>query len=214
MNFLRWTAIGLAALVALSARTHAAYNETPYGIDWLYPSAGTYAAGPADNGRGLSAYNTSAGLTITLPPNTTTLFPAWHICAVNDNGKTITINTNVTSGGSILIPKPTGAASVSTISTAAGNFEMVCLIYDSGGNFRIIWATPATESSLGMVPPASVTSCPINTVPWYSATGTTLACLTVVNNALLGTNASGIPSESAARMGMLNAAAHALFGGL
>ncbi len=53
----------------------------------------------------LSSYNTTRGLTVTLP-STTGLSPGWSMGFATDNGKGLTIQVNGTSGGHILYPLP------------------------------------------------------------------------------------------------------------
>ena len=64
-----------------------------------------------------------------------------------DNGKTMSIQANGTSGGHILYPGSGGGVSSATL--ASGNYELVVLRFD-GGNFRITEATPATAAAIGM----------------------------------------------------------------
>jgi len=179
----------LAALLVLLAAqgAEAAYQMTPYTIGWIFPSAGTYPAGIADNGLALSAYNTAAGLTITLPPNPTILPPGWHICAVNDNGKTANFQVNATNGGHILYPN----TSVTSLALAPGNYEIACLMADSsGGNFRVVTISPATATAIGMAGAGNVTGPGSSTdgyvVRWSGTSGKVLATGTPVGN--LGQN--------------------------
>jgi hypothetical protein len=166
----------LALLMLLwAAAAEAAYQMTPFTIGWAFPSAATYAAGIADNGIGLSAYNTSAGLTITLPANSATLPPGWHLCAANDNGKVATIEVNAANGGKILLP---AAGAVTSMTLAGGNYETVCLQADSsGGNFRLLWLTPKSAAALGVASyvtgPGSSTDGWVAT--WSGTSGTVLA---------------------------------------
>ncbi len=164
-----------AVMLLWSAAAHAAYQMTPFTIGWAFPSAATYAAGIADNGIGLSAYNTTAGLTITLPANSTTLPPGWHLCAANDNGKVATVQVNATNGGKILLPV---AGAVTSITLASGNYETACLQSDSsGGNFRLLWLTPKSAVALGVAGyvtgPGTSTDGWVAT--WSGTSGTVLA---------------------------------------
>ena len=185
----------LAAFFLWASAADAAYQMTPFTIGWAFPAAATYAAGVADNGIGLSAYNTTAGLTITLPANATSLPPGWHLCAANDNGKIATIQVNATNGGKILLPS---AGAVSSITLATGNYESVCLQADgSGGNFRLLWLTPKSAAALGVTNyvtgPGSSTDGWVAT--WSGTSGTVLATGHPVGNgganSLMETDSSG-----------------------
>jgi hypothetical protein len=122
-------------------------GSTPDINRWNFPSAATYAAGPSDNGNALSSYNTSAGLTVTLPA-TTTIAPGWTMGFATDDGKPLAVQVNEVSGGSILEPAR-GGTSTSSIALAAGqNYEFLQLRFD-GSNFRIVGATPQTINALG-----------------------------------------------------------------
>jgi hypothetical protein len=95
----------------------------------------------------LSSYNTSAGLTVTLPA-TTTIAPGWTMGFATDDGKPLAVQVNEVSGGSILEPAR-GGTSTSSIALAAGqNYEFLQLRFD-GSNFRIVGATPQTINALG-----------------------------------------------------------------
>jgi hypothetical protein len=116
--------------------------------NWLYPSTSGYAAQLGDNGNVLSSLNTTAGLTVTLPP-TTTLPSGWSMGFATDQGKSLKVQVNGTSGGHILYPL--AAASGKTSLTLAGDqYEYVTLQYDGSGNFRVEQVTPATAQQLGL----------------------------------------------------------------
>lgn len=116
--------------------------------NWLYPSSAGYGATLGDNGNVVSSFNTTAGLTVTLP-STTGLPSGWSMGLATDNGKSLTVQVNATSGGKILYPLINHTEK--TALTLAGNFyEYVTLQYDGAGNFRVEQVTPATAQELGM----------------------------------------------------------------
>lgn len=116
--------------------------------NWLYPSTSGYAAQLGDNGNVVSSYNTSAGLTVTLP-STTVLPSGWSMGFATDQGKSLSVQVNGTSGGHILYPLANAAAQTSL--TLAGNqYEYATLQYDGGGSFRVEQVTPATAQQLGI----------------------------------------------------------------
>lgn len=129
-----------AALIGLS-------GSAPDINRWNFPSASTYSAGVSDNGNALSSYNTTAGLTVTLPP-TTAIAAGWTMGFATDAGQPLTVQVNGVSGGSILEPAGGGKAT-SSIGLAAGqNYEYLQLRFD-GSNFRIVNATPQTINAFG-----------------------------------------------------------------
>ena len=116
--------------------------------NWLYPSTPGYAAALGDNGNVLSSYNTTGGLTVTLP-STTNLPSGWSIGLATDQGKPLSAQVNATSGGHILYPLA-NAASQTSLALAGNLYEYVTLQYDGGGNFRVEQVTPATAQQLGL----------------------------------------------------------------
>ncbi len=129
---------------------------------WNFPTAATYAAAQSDNGNALSSYNTSAGLTVTLP-STTALTPGWTMGFATDNGKPVNVQVNGVSGGSILEPARGGTAANSVSLAAGQNYEFLQLRFD-GSNFRLTTATPQTINDLGGLispgtPASSTASC-------------------------------------------------------
>lgn len=129
-----------AALIGMS-------GSTPDINRWNFPAAATYVAAQSDNGNALSSFNTSAGLTVTLP-SATTIAPGWTMGFATDAGKPLTVQVNGVSGGSILEPAR-GGNSASSISLAAGqNYEYLQIRFD-GSNFRVVNATPQTINALG-----------------------------------------------------------------
>jgi len=115
--------------------------------NWLFPSSSGYAATLADNGNVLSSFNTSTGLTVTLP-STTVLPSGWAMSFTADNGKQLTVQVNGTSGGHLLYPN--SGAGVTSLSLAANNYEFLTLQYDGSGNFRVEQLSPATATQLGV----------------------------------------------------------------
>jgi len=135
--------------------------------NWLYPSAAGYAATLGDNGNVLSSFNTSAGLTVTLP-STAGLPAGWSMGFAGDNGKGLTIQVNGTGGGNILYPLTN--PSVQTSLTLAGNaYEFLTLQYDGGGNFRVEQVTPGTAQQLGLAGIGGLSRWRFPTVSSYSA---------------------------------------------
>ena len=136
--------------------------------NWLFPSTSGYAAQLGDNGNVVSSYNTSAGLTVTLP-STTNLPSGWSMGFATDQGKGLTVQVNATSGGRILYPLATAAAQ--TALTLAGNqYEYATLQYDGGGNFRVEQVTPATAQQLGLAGAGGLTRWSFPAASAYAAT--------------------------------------------
>src|SRR5437763_5083564 len=88
---------------------------------WLYPASSGYAATLGDNGTVLSSFNTSGGLTVTLP-STTGLPSGWSMGFATDNGKGLAVQVNGTSGGLILYPMA-NAAGQTSLALAGNSFE-------------------------------------------------------------------------------------------
>ena len=116
--------------------------------NWLYPASAGYAATLGDNGNVVSSFNTTAGLTVTLPP-TTGLPSGWSMGFATDAGKGMSVQVNGTNGGDILYPLANPATQTS-LSLAGNSYEFVTLQYDGGGNFRVEQVTPATAQQLGL----------------------------------------------------------------
>jgi hypothetical protein len=114
---------------------------------WSFPAVSAYAAGVADNGSMLSSFNSPLSyLAVTLPP-TTAIPMGWTIGITSDSNRTASIQVNGISGGHILFP---GSGAVATsASLAAGNYEQLVLQFD-GSNFRVVEATPATATQIGI----------------------------------------------------------------
>ncbi|HEX3885271.1 MAG TPA: glycosyl hydrolase family 28-related protein [Stellaceae bacterium] len=135
--------------------------------NWLFPSSTGYAAQLGDNGNVVSSYNTSAGLTVTLPP-TTALPSGWSMGFATDQGKGLTVNVNGTSGGHILYPL-TNAAAQTSLTLAADQYEYATLQYDGGGNFRVEQVTPATAQQLGLAGTGGIDRWSFPSVSSYAA---------------------------------------------
>ena len=67
-----------------------------------------------------------------------------------DNGKTMTVQVNGTSGGSILYPAGASGTAGSSVTLAAINYEFLALQFD-GSNFRVVSITPRSAAALGML---------------------------------------------------------------
>jgi pectate lyase-like protein len=114
---------------------------------WSFPTASTYAATSADNGNVVSNVNSPAPfLAVTLPP-TTGLAMGWTIGITTDGNKTASVQVNSASGGRILYPG--SGATVTSLSLAQVNYELLVLQFD-GSNFRVIETTPATATLMGL----------------------------------------------------------------
>jgi hypothetical protein len=114
---------------------------------WSFPPVSAYSATVADNGNVISSLNSPASyLAITLP-STTVVPMGWTIGIATDGNKTAAVQTNSTSGGRILYPG--SGATTTSASLAGANYELLVLQFD-GGNFRVIQATPATDTLMGI----------------------------------------------------------------
>jgi hypothetical protein len=71
----------------------------------------------------------------------------WTIGIATDGNKTASVQVNSTSGGRILYPG--SGATTNSASLAGVNYELLVLQFD-GGNFRVIQATPATATLMGI----------------------------------------------------------------
>jgi hypothetical protein len=114
---------------------------------WSFPAASSYAAAVADNGGVLSSFNSPLSFfTVTLP-STTAIPMGWSIGIASDSNKTASVQVNGTAGGHILFPG--SGATVTSASLASGNYELLVLQFD-GSNFRVVEATPATATQIGI----------------------------------------------------------------
>jgi hypothetical protein len=114
---------------------------------WNFPAVSSYAASANDNGNVVSSLNSPAPYLAVTLPSTTALAMGWTIGIATDGNKTAAVQVNPTAGGHILFPG--SGATVSSASLASANYELLVLQYD-GGNFRVLEATPATATLLGV----------------------------------------------------------------
>src|SRR5262249_31525973 len=84
--------------------------------------------------------------TVTLP-STTAIPMGWTIGIASDSNKTASVQVNGSSGGLILFPG--SGATATSASLASGNYELLVLQFD-GNNFRVVQATPATATKMGL----------------------------------------------------------------
>jgi len=114
---------------------------------WSFPVVSSYSAAVADNGGVLSSFNSPLSFfTVTLP-STTALPMGWTIGIASDSSKTASVQVNSSAGGHILFPGSGGT--LTSASLASGNYELLVLQFD-GGNFRVVEATPATATQIGI----------------------------------------------------------------
>ncbi|HZU89653.1 MAG TPA: glycosyl hydrolase family 28-related protein, partial [Stellaceae bacterium] len=114
---------------------------------WSFPPGPNYAATSTDNGNAVSSYNTAAGLTVILP-STTAIAAGWTLGLATDNGKSLTVQTNATSGGKILEPARGGVSATSMTLASGQNYEYAQVQFD-GSNFRLVALTPQSLNALG-----------------------------------------------------------------
>jgi hypothetical protein len=114
---------------------------------WTFPAVGAYAATVADNGAAVSSSSSPLPyLAVTLPA-TTAIPMGWTIGIATGNGKSASVQVNGTAGGHILFPG--SGAGASSAALAPGNYELLVLQFD-GGDFRVVEATPATATQIGI----------------------------------------------------------------
>jgi len=177
------------------------FEPPPWPSNWLFPSTPGYQAGLGDNGNILSSYNSSSGLTVTLP-STSSLPDGWSMGFATDNNKSLTVQVNSTSGGHIVWPGSGGSqTSLTMANSAVGAYEFLVLQYDGSGIFRIVNATPATMQAIGMIGAAAISHWSFPTASSYAATeadnGNVLSSL----NSPLPYFAVTLPSTTAISMG-------------
>jgi hypothetical protein len=114
---------------------------------WSFPAVSAYAATGADNGNVISSVNSPQPYMAVTLSSTTALPMGWTIGITTDGNKTASVQVNGTSGGHILYPG--SGATVTSVSLANVNYELLLLQFD-GGNFRIVEATPATATLMGL----------------------------------------------------------------
>jgi hypothetical protein len=114
---------------------------------WSFPTVSSYSATVTDNGNVISSLNSPASYLAVTLPSTTAVPMGWTIGIATDGNKTAAVQTNSTSGGRILYPG--SGATTTSASLAGANYELLVLQFD-GGNFRVIQATPATATLMGI----------------------------------------------------------------
>ncbi len=114
---------------------------------WSFPAVSDYSATVADNGNVVSSYNSPASYMAVTLPATSSLPMGWTLALTTDNSKAMSLQVNGTSGGHILYPG--SGSSVTTVSLASTNYELLVLRFD-GSNFRITETTPATAALIGV----------------------------------------------------------------
>ena len=114
---------------------------------WSFPAVSSYAATVADNGNVVSSLNSPASYLAVTLPSTTAVPMGWTIGIATDGNKTASVQINCTSGGRILYPG--SGATTTSASLAGANYELLVLQFD-GSNFRVIQATPATATLMGI----------------------------------------------------------------
>ena len=153
-----------------NTRLNMGFEPPPWPSNWLYPTTSGYAATLGDNGNVLSSYNTSSGLTATLPP-TTNLPNGWSMGFATDNAKPLAVQVNATSGGHIVWPgSGASATGIALANTSQGGYELAVLQYDGSGNFRVVEATPATAQANGVIGSAGISHWSFPALSSYSAT--------------------------------------------
>ena len=153
-----------------NTRLNMGFEPPPWPSNWSYPATSGYAATLGDNGNILSSYNTLSGLAVTLPP-TTNLPIGWSMGFATDNGKPLSVQVNMSSGGHIVWPgSGATATNLALANTSQGAYEFAVLQYDGSGNFRLIEATPATAQANGLIGTAGVSHWSFPTTSSYIAT--------------------------------------------
>lgn len=184
-----------------NTRLNMGFEPPPWPSKWLYPTTSGYAAALGDNGNILSSYNTSAGLSVTLPA-TTGLPTGWSMGFATDNGKPLSVLVNSTSGGRIVWPGGgSSATSVALANTSQGAYEFMVLQYDGSGNFRVVGATPATAQAIGMIGAASLSHWSFPSTSAYNATVADNGNVVSSNNSPTSYMAVTLPPITAIPMG-------------
>jgi len=114
---------------------------------WSFPTVSSYVAAVADNGNVLSSFNSPLSFFAVTLPSTTAIPMGWTIGIASDSNKTASVQVNGNSGGHILFPG--SGATVTSAALASGNYELLVLQFD-GSNFRVVRATPATATQIGI----------------------------------------------------------------
>ena len=146
------------------------FEPPPWPSNWLFPASSGYAAGLSDNGNVLSSYNSTSGLTVTLP-SINGIPDGWSMGFATDNNKGLIVQVNNTTGGHIVWPGSGGSqTSLAMANTSQGAYEFMVLQYDGSGIFRVLEATPATAQAIGMAGAAGISHWSFPTVSSYTAT--------------------------------------------
>jgi hypothetical protein len=177
------------------------FDPPPWPSNWLYPSTSGYAATLGDNGNILSSFNTTAGLSVSLPA-TTALPTGWSMGFATDSTKPLSVQVNGTSGGHIAWPGSGASATTLTLAnTAQGAYEFLVLQYDGSGNFRVVDATPATVQAIGMIGAGGISHWSFPAVSAYPATVADNGAVVSSFNSPLSFFAVTLPSTTAIPMG-------------
>ena len=177
------------------------FDPPPWPSNWLYPSTSGYAATLGDNGNTLSSFNTTAGLSVTLPA-TTALPTGWSMGFATDSTKPLSVSVNGTSGGHIVWPgSGASATTLNLANTAQGAYELLVLQYDGSGNFRVVDATPATAQAIGMIGTGGISHWSFPAVSAYTAAVADNGNVVSSFNSPLSFFAVTLPSTSAIPMG-------------
>lgn len=145
---LQYDGSGLFRVLQATPATAQATGMGSAGIShWSFPAVSSYGASVSDNGNVVSSLNSPQPyLAVTLPP-TSAVPMGWTIGIATDGNKTASVQVDGTSGGRILYPG--SGAAVTSASLAGSNYELLVLQFD-GSNFRVVEATPATATLLGI----------------------------------------------------------------
>ena len=177
------------------------FDPPPWPSNWLYPSTSGYAATLGDNGNTLSSFNTTAGLSVTLPA-TTALPTGWSMGFATDSTKPLSVSVSGTLGGHIVWPGSGASATTLTLAnTAQGAYEFLVLQYDGSGNFRVVDATPATAQAIGMIGAGGISHWNFPAVSTYVAAVADNGNVVSSFNSPLSFFAVTLPSTSAIPMG-------------
>lgn len=117
-----------------------------------------------------------------------------------DQGKSLQVRVNGTSGGHILYPL-INAAVQSSLTLAGYQYEYVTLQYDGGGNFRVEQVTPATAQQLGMAGSSGVSRWSFPAASAYTAVVADNGNAVSTHNSPLGFLTVTLPAASALNAG-------------
>ena len=177
------------------------FDPPPWPSNWLFPSTSGYAATLGDNGNILSSFNTTSGLSVTLP-TTTALPTGWSMGFATDSTKPLSVQVNGTSGGHIVWPGSSASATTLNLAnTNQGAYELLVLQYDGSGNFRVVDATPATAQAIGMIGTGGISHWSFPAVSAYAAAIADNGNVVSSLNSPLSFFAVTLPSTTAIPMG-------------